>query len=233
MTTIPPTTSSSLKSTILSTLKIGTTKSQHMSTSSSVKMQTSTTEKPRESTTKLITKSTKLQTTVMPSTRLIHPSTEFYQRIPVTFNKDILPDRKVIENDDDEADAVPNLEIIPFVALDAIDKTDDFEPYRAPYSDNLEKDYFANDKHENKPFRYNNKFIQKHDYDDSADYVYTNPHERIDNGPYYYETNENQFDNPIDSFSPPNEQDILSMYNKITERKKKKRKERYFYCIYT
>ena len=108
-------------------------------------------------------------------------------------------DTKFIETDDNEAEAIPNIEIIPFVAHDAID-TDKFEPYHKPY-DSLEKDYFVNDKE--KPFRYNNKFIH-HAYDDSADYAYSNPHERID-GPYYFESNDNQFD----SFSPPNEQDFL------------------------
>lgn len=109
-------------------------------------------------------------------------------------------DKKVIEADDNEAETLPNIEIIPFVAHDAIDK-DKFAPYLKPH-DNLEKDYFASEKE--KPFRYNNKFIH-HSYDDSADYVYTNPHERIDNGPYYFESNDNQFD----SFSPPSEHDFL------------------------
>lgn len=122
------------------------------------------------------------------------------------FNANVQHETKLVasENDNEnEADTLPNLEIIPFVAHDAI-KTDKYEPYRQSSSsyDNLEKDYFASDKE--KPFRYNNKFIH-HNYDESLDYVYTNPHDRIDNGPYYYETNENQFE----SFSPPNEQDIL------------------------
>jgi hypothetical protein len=110
-------------------------------------------------------------------------------------------DTKFIETDDNEAEAVPNIEIIPFVAHDAID-TDKFEPYLKPYDSILEKDYYANDKE--KPFRYNNKFIH-HGYTVSPDYVYTNPHERIDNGPYYFDPNENQFD----SFSPPDKNDFL------------------------
>lgn len=113
-------------------------------------------------------------------------------------------DTKIIESDDNEAEAIPNIEIIPFVAHDAID-TDKFESFVLKPYDNLEKDYFASEKA--KPFRYNNKFIQ-HSYDESADYVYTNPHERIDNGPYYFESNDNQFD----SFSPPNEQDFLGKW---------------------
>lgn len=142
---------------------------------------------------------TTVRTTSTP--KYIVPSTlQNHQRLPVLFNPDVLADTKLIGNDENEADTLPNLEIIPFVAHDAI-KTDKYEPYRQSY-DNLEKDYFANDKE--KPFRYNNKFIH-HNYDESLDYVYTNPHDRIDNGPYYYETNENQFD----SFSPPNEQDFL------------------------
>lgn len=111
-------------------------------------------------------------------------------------------DTKIIETDDNEAETLPNIEIIPFVAHDAID-TDKFEPYHKTY-DNLEKDYFAGDKE--KPIRYNNRFTH-HGYDEPLDYgsIYTNPHERIDNGPYYFETNENQFD----AFSPPSEQDFL------------------------
>lgn len=129
-------------------------------------------------------------------------TTEGYLRIHETlYNAVVLPnDKKVIAPEDNEAETLPNIEIIPFVAHDAIDK-DKFEPYLKPY-DNLEKDYFASEKE--KPFRYNNKFIH-HSYDDSADYVYTNPHERIDNGPYYFESNDNQFD----SFSPPSEHDFL------------------------
>jgi len=163
---------------------------------------------------------TKLIQATKATTTLVEPHQVHKQRLPVLFDANILPDKQIIESavgggddtDDDNEDTLPNLEIIPFVAHDAIDKSD-FEPYpalpRKPY-DNLEKDYFAaspNDKLKEKPFRYNNKFIHNHDYDDSADYVYTNsnPHERIDNGPYYYETNENQFD----SFSPPKEQDFL------------------------
>lgn len=127
-------------------------------------------------------------------------TTEGHQRV-VDAHFEIPPATKVIESDDNEAETIPNIEIIPFVAHDAID-TDKFDPYLKPY-DNLEKDYFANDKE--KPFRYNNKFIH-HSYDDTADYAYPNPHiERIDNGPYYFETNDNQFD----SFSPPSEQDFL------------------------
>lgn len=136
-------------------------------------------------------------------TTLKFTSTEGHQRHEnFHFTHVALNDQKIIETDDNEAETLPNIEIIPFDAHDAID-TDNkpFEPYLKPY-DNLEKDYFANDKE--KPFRYNNKFIH-HSYDDSGDYGYSNPHERIDNGPYYFETNDNQFD----SFSPPSEQDFL------------------------
>lgn len=134
-------------------------------------------------------------------------TTEGHQRHESHFAAIIPSDTKIIETDDNEAETIPNIEIIPFVAHDAID-TDKFEPYLKPY-DNLEKDYFANDKE--KPFRYNNKFIH-HGYDDSADYVYSNPHERIDNGPYYFDANDNQFD----SFSPPNEQDFLGELGSVT-----------------
>jgi hypothetical protein len=141
-------------------------------------------------------------TTLSPVTvkKYIIPSALEHQRLPVLFSANVPSDTKLIVNDENEADTLPNLEIIPFVANDAI-KTDKYEvPYRQSSYDNLEKDYFANDKE--KPFRYNNKFIH-HNYDETFDYV--NPHERIDSGPFYYENTENQFD----SFSPPNEQDFL------------------------
>lgn len=112
---------------------------------------------------------------------------------------------KIIESVDNEAETLPNIEIIPFVAHDAID-TDKFEPFRNKPYDNLEKDYFAGGGKE-KPIRYNNRFTH-HGYDpEPVDYVniYSNPHERIDNGPYYFDANENQFD----AFSPPSEQDFL------------------------
>lgn len=129
------------------------------------------------------------------------PSALEHQRLPVLVSTILPSDTKLIVNDENEADTLPNLEIIPFVANDAI-KTDKFEPvyHPQPTYENLEKDYFVNEKE--KPFRYNNKFIQ-HNYDETFDYV--NPQDRIDSGPFYYEANENQFD----SFSPPNEQDFL------------------------
>jgi hypothetical protein len=111
----------------------------------------------------------------------------------------------IANNNENEADTLPNLEIIPFVAHDAI-KTDKYEPFNQQPYDALEKDYFIHQKE--KPIRYNNKFIHQN-FDESSDYVYTNPHERIDNGPYYYESNENQFV----SFSPPNEHEILGKHN--------------------
>jgi hypothetical protein len=134
------------------------------------------------------------------------PSSLEHQLLPVLYTADVPSDSKLIVNDENEADALPNLEIIPFVAHDAI-KTDKYElPYRQSSYDNLEKDYFANDKE--KPFRYNNKFIH-HNYDETFDYV--NPNERIDTGPFYYENNESQFD----SFSPPNEHDFLGKRSKL------------------
>jgi hypothetical protein len=161
-----------------------------------------TTEKLRETTPKVLIETTSSPSTQRATTlKFVSTTTQGHQRHEIHFNGAVIPSNmKIIETDDNEAEALPNIEIIPFVAHDAID-TDKFEPYIKPY-DNLEKDYFANDKE--KPFRYNNKFIH-HGYDDSADYVYSNPHERIDNGPYYFEANDNQFD----SFSPPNEQDFL------------------------
>jgi hypothetical protein len=143
------------------------------------------------------------------------------QRLPsiIHFNADVYGDKKYTPDDaDNEADTLPNLEIIPFVAHDAI-RTDKYEPYLSqPYDHGLEKDYFASVggsdaaagvvPAKEKPFRYNNKFIH-HNYDDSLDYVYSNPHERIDSGPYYFE---NQFD----SFSPPNEQDFLGKQISMT-----------------
>lgn len=145
-------------------------------------------------------------TTMSPVTikKYIIPSALEHQRLPVLFSANVPSDTKLIVNDESEADTLPNLEIIPFVANDAI-KTDKYEvPYRQSSYDNLEKDYFANDKE--KPFRYNNKFIH-HNYDETFDYV--NPHDRIDSGPFYYENAENQFD----SFSPPNEQDFLGGFS--------------------
>ncbi|CRL04287.1 CLUMA_CG017385, isoform A [Clunio marinus] len=127
-----------------------------------------------------------------------------HQILEAIYGAGILPVSKFNENEENEAETLPNIEIIPFVAHDAID-TENYEPYLKPY-DNLEKDYFATDKA--KPFRYNNKFIH-HSYDDSADYAYTNPHERIDNSPYYFDTNDNQFD----AFSPPSEQDFLGGFS--------------------
>jgi hypothetical protein len=179
---------------------------------------TSTRRAEQTSTTKLLPTTTKtvlqettpkvlIETTTIPSrattSKLMLTTTEGHEFSAATV---VSSDTKFIETDDNEAEAIPNIEIIPFVAHDAIDN-DKFESYLKPY-DSLEKDYFANDNE--KPFRYNNKFIH-HGYDDSADYVYSNPHERIgiDNGPDYFETNENQFD----SFSPPNEQDFLGKWH--------------------
>jgi hypothetical protein len=208
-TTLSPSTRA--KTTVTSTRKIEQTTRLQTSTKllppSAVTTTTlRTTEKLRETTPKVLIETTSsLSTQRATISKFISTTTEGHQRHETHFNNPsaIIPtNTKIIETDDDEAEALPNIEIIPFVAHDAID-TDKFEPYLKPY-DNLEKDYFANDK---KPFRYNNKFIH-HSYDDSADYVYSNPHERIDNGPYYFETNDNQFD----SFSPPNEQDFLGEF---------------------
>lgn len=152
-----------------------------------------TTEKLQETTSKVLIETTSSPSTIRATLSLMPTTTEGHQRLDAHFEIPHPPD-------DNEAETIPNIEIIPFVAFDAID-TDKFDAYLKPY-DNLEKDYFANDKE--KPFRYNNKFIH-HSYDDSADYAYPSPHERIDNGPYYFETNDNQFD----SFSPPSEQDFL------------------------
>lgn len=171
-------------------------------------------------TTKVFVESTTRRPTLAPQ-KFIVPSlveTLQQQRLPsiVHFNADVYGDKKYTPDDaDNEADTLPNLEIIPFVAHDAI-RTDKYEPYLSqPYDHGLEKDYFASVgggggsdvavAAKEKPFRYNNKFIH-HNYDDSLDYVYSNPHERIDSGPYYFE---NQFD----SFSPPNEQDFLGKQN--------------------
>jgi hypothetical protein len=176
---------------------------------------TMTTKKLLETTPKVLIETPKT-TTISPSTttkrttlKFMSTTTEGHQGgLGVIFNAVIRPDStKIIDSDDNEAETLPNIEIIPFVAHDAID-TEKFDPYSKPY-DNLEKDYFANDKE--KPFRYNNKFIHHGGYDDSADYVYTNPHERIDNGPFYFETNENQFD----TFLPPSEQDFLGEAKKL------------------
>lgn len=169
-----------------------------------------TTKAPISSTSKRTT--TALPTTKSPVTvrtttskKYIVPSALEHQRLPTLFSTNVPSDTKLIVNDENEADTLPNLEIIPFVANDAI-KTDKYEaPYRQSSYDNLEKDYFANDKE--KPFRYNNKFIQ-HNYDETFDYV--NPNDRIDSGPFYYETNDNQFE----SFSPPSEQDFLGKLKK-------------------
>jgi hypothetical protein len=131
-----------------------------------------------------------------------------------------IPVHKIVNEADNEAEAVPDIEIIPFVAHDAIDH-DKFESFhqqhRNPYEESLERDYFAAS-HTEKPFRYNNKFIQHSSiYDDAAAsgvvggvessviHGFPNPHERIDNGPFYFETNENQFE----AFSPPSEQDFI------------------------
>lgn len=161
-----------------------------------------TTERLRTTTPKVLIETTKSPPTARTTFKYVSSTTEGHHKHEVHFNAVIRPDTKIIEGDDNEAETLPNIEIIPFVAHDAID-TDKFEPYLKPY-DNLEKDYFASDKE--KPFRYNNKFIHHSSYDDTADYVYSsNPHERIDNGPYYFESNDNQFD----AFSPPSEQDFL------------------------
>lgn len=164
-------------------------------------------EKLRETTPKVLIETSTSTTTTTPRTtvKFISTTTENHQHA-VHFNAAaILPDSTEDDDDDDnEAETLPKIEIIPFVAHDAIDTDKPFKPYLKPY-ENLEKDYFASDKA--KPFRYNNKFIH-HSYDDAADYGYANPHERIDNGPYYFETNDNQFD----SFSPPSEQDFLGKH---------------------
>lgn len=168
------------------------------------KLSTTTRKAPTATTRKVLIETTISPSTVRPRTtsKLIATTTEGHHRLGSYYDGIVLsPDTKFIEAEDNEAEAIPNIEIIPFVAHDAID-TDKFLPYLKPF-ENLEKDFFASDKE--KPYRYNNKFIQ-HGYDESEpDYVYTNPHERIDNGPYYYEANDNQFD----SFSPPSEQDFL------------------------
>jgi uncharacterized protein YxeA len=193
-TTVSPSTIA--KTTVTPTKKIEQTTRLQTST----KLPPTTTKKLQETTAKVVTETTTMPPTQRTTTSKFISTTGHQQETRFSATSG-LSDTKFIETDDNEAEAVPNIEIIPFVAHDAID-TDKFEPYLKPY-DSLEKDYFANDKE--KPFRYNNKFIH-HGYDDSADYVYSNPHERIDNGPhYYFETNENQFD----SFSPPNEQDFL------------------------
>lgn len=170
------------------------------------KVLTSTTsswvEKLQTTTPKVIIETT---TSNPPTLKFPASTTQGHQLHGNLFNGVILPDTKIIETDENEAETLPNIKIIPFVAHDAID-TEKFETYLKPYEkpfDNLEKDYFASIKE--KPFRYNNKFIH-HSYDDSADYAaYENPQERIDNGPYYFESNDNQFD----AFSPPSEQDFL------------------------
>ncbi|KAG5683349.1 hypothetical protein PVAND_012635 [Polypedilum vanderplanki] len=236
-TTIKSTTKSSTAASSSQTLTITTTKLSTASakvnsiiTTSSMRPLTTTSSKIATTTRRILSETSKRATTKRPTTtttvrttsskKYIVPSVLQHQRIPVQFNADVLPDTKLVVSsgsDENEADTLPNLEIIPFVAHDAI-KTDKYEPYRPspsaaassailPSYDNLEKDYFAATDKE-KPFRYNNKFIH-HNYDDTLDYVHTNPHDRIDNGPYYYETNENQFD----AFSPPNEQDFLGGFS--------------------
>lgn len=158
----------------------------------------STTAKLRETTTKVLIETTSSR----PSTvKFVTTTTE--GRV-VLFGSD----GNIIEN---EAETLPNIEIIPFVAHDAID-TDKFEPYHKSY-DNLEKDYFATEKV--KPIRYNNRFSH-HSYDEPPiEYanIYSNPHERIDTGPYYFESNENQFD----AFSPPSEHEFLGEFLSIDD----------------
>lgn len=195
---LPSTTMSPLstktKATATSTVKVEQTTELPTTTRKLLPPRTTATTTP-----KVLIETTSSPSTTRTTLKFMATTTAGHQQHEAHFNV-VLPDTKIIETDDNEAEALPNIEIIPFVAHDAID-TETFEPYLKPY-ENLEKDYFANDKE--KPFRYNNKFIH-HSYDDSADYVYTNPHERIDNGPYYFESNDNQFD----SFSPPSEQDFL------------------------
>lgn len=163
-----------------------------------------TTERLRTTTPKVLIETTSSLPTARTTVKFVSSTTEGHDKHEPHFNAVIQPDKKIIQGDDNEAETLPNIEIIPFVHHDAID-TDKFEPYENHKSyDSLEKDYFANDKE--KPFRYNNKFTHLSSYDDTADYVYSpNPHERIDNGPYYFESNDNQFD----GFSPPSEQDFL------------------------
>lgn len=180
-----------------------TEKTTHVQTTPKVLTSTMTTraEKLRTTTPKLVIKTTSSPLPSRTTYKFVSSTTEGHRNHETHFNAVIFPDKKIIENVENEAETLPNIEIIPFVAHDAID-TEKFEPYLKPY-ENLEKDYFASDKE--KPFRYNNKFIH-HSYDDSADYgAYANPHERIDNGPYYFESNDNQYD----AFSPPSEQDFL------------------------
>lgn len=222
-----PSSSTTIKSTVQTTSTTlsppKTTLSTSVKTTLNKKISTTTTQPPppRTTTIKKVfiqTTATKRPPPTIPPQKFIVPSlveTLQQQRLPsiVHFNADVLPDTKYSANsnndDDNEADTLPNLEIIPFVAHDAI-RTDKYEPYLSqPYEHALEKDYFATNEgvgivsgyETEKPFRYNNKFIH-HNYDDSLDYVYTNPHDRIDNGPYYFE---NQFE----SFSPPNEHDFI------------------------
>jgi len=193
--------------------KVTSTTTKVISTASPVKINSPTTIPSTVATSKRATTKTVPPTIISPATmrtttskKYIVPSSLEHQLLPVLYTADVSSDSKLIVNDENEADALPNLEIIPFVAHDAI-KTDKYElPYRQSSYDNLEKDYFANDKE--KPFRYNNKFIH-HNYDETFDYV--NPNERIDTGPFYYENNESQFD----SFSPPNEQDFLGKRSKL------------------
>lgn len=169
----------------------------------------------KETTTKLPftfpTTTKKVQKTTQTPVNIIthsnsNPYDEYFNAI-----KHQIPSRKVVTADN-EAETMPDIEIIPFVAHDAIDH-DKFESYhRNPYEEGLERDYFASS-HTEKPFRYNNKFTQHSSIYDDAVVVehqpsvvgFPNPHERIDNGPYYFETNENQFE----AFSPPSEQDFI------------------------
>lgn len=194
-TTLKPTTKTTF--TISPTTKLEQTTRLRTSTKTSPPSTTRrTTQKLRVTTPKVQFETTVRTSTPRPTQRFTMTATGGQHHLEAIFGVAIQPDAAL----DNEAETIPNIEIIPFVAHDAID-TDKFQSYHKPY-DNLEKDYFANEKE--KPFRYNNKFIH-HSYDDAADYAYTNPHERIDNGPYYFETNDNQFD----AFSPPSEQDFL------------------------
>ena len=203
-TTLPPI---SVKTKSTTTLVRKTEKTTQVQTTPKVLMSTTTFKAEESQTTspKVLVKTTRIPPTKRTTFKPPTSTTQSHQKHEILFSDIVLPDKKIIETDDNEAETLPNIKIIPFVAHDAID-TEKFEPYLKPYDqpyDNLEKDYFANDKE--KPFRYNNKFIH-HSYDDSADYAaYANPHERIDNGPYYFESNDNQFD----AFSPPSEQDFL------------------------
>lgn len=204
-TTIASITSSSSSAASTEKQTISTSTKSAKTTAKIIDTTTSTPEKKPTSSTNTRTTSTKRPSPPAPPStiapqKFIVPSlveTLQQQRLPSIVHFDV--DKKYTPDDaDNEADTLPNLEIIPFVAHDAI-RTDKYEPYLSqPYDHHV---VGGGGSVKEKPFRYNNKFIH-HNYDDSLDYVYTNPHERIDNGPYYYE---NQFE----SFSPPNEQDFL------------------------